>query len=41
MVLNDDVKDSKKEHMMKLDMVVIVCYLSSEVLSTGANLVVG
>ena len=25
MVLNDDVEDSKKEHMMELDMVIIVC----------------
>jgi len=25
MVLNDDVEDSKKEHMLKLDMVIIVC----------------
>jgi len=25
MVLDNDVKDSKKEHKMKLDMVIIVC----------------
>jgi len=25
MVLNEDVEDNKEEHMMKLDMVVIVC----------------
>jgi len=25
MVLDNDVEDSKEEHMMKLDMVIIVC----------------